>query len=271
MEGGEHMAETSAPDLADWLLERGRNSVSTREASELIGVPEEQVRVRLNRAVHARRLISPSRGLWIAVPPEYRGWGAPPALEFLDPLMTHLRRDYYVGWLSAAELHGAAHQRPQVTQVAVDRAVEDRDVGRSRFRFFTQAEVVLLPRVRRNVATGQVWVSSAELTALDLVDRPDVSAGFSNAATVLAELTEATRLDPRLLLETAERFPGAALRRLGYLLELVGAAVDTAPLAKSAANNPMARPAMLNPSMPRRGPTDQRWGLQINDEVEPDL
>lgn len=36
-------------------------------------------------------------------------------------MMAHLGRDYYLGWLSAAEMYGAAHQRPQVLQVAVDR------------------------------------------------------------------------------------------------------------------------------------------------------
>lgn len=265
------MAETSAPDLGDWLLSRGRSAVSTREASELIGVPEDQVRVRLNRAVNGHRLIAPSRGLWIAVPPEYRGWGAPPALDFLDPLMAHLGRDYYAGWLTAAEIHGAAHQRPQVTQVAVDQALQHREAGRSRLRFYTRFDVTLLPRVRHNVTTGQVWVSSPELTALDLAARPDRSAGLSNVATVLAELSEAQQLDPRMLVETAGRFPGAVLRRLGYLLEMVEAGVDTSPIAEAVANNPLARPAMLSPSMPRRGPTDQRWGLQINDKVEPDL
>ncbi len=33
--------------------------------------------------------------------------------------MEHLGAEYYAGLLSAAQIHGAAHQRPQVFQVVV--------------------------------------------------------------------------------------------------------------------------------------------------------
>lgn len=82
-----------AGELSDWLLARGRSAVTTQEAGEILGVPDEQVRVRLNAAVHRGRLFSPSRGLWVAIAPKYQTWGAPPALEFLDPLMTYLQRE----------------------------------------------------------------------------------------------------------------------------------------------------------------------------------
>jgi len=265
------VAETSAPELADWLLARGRTAVSTAQAAALIGVPQDHVRVRLNRSVQTGKLIAPSRGLWIAVPPEFRTWGAPPALDFLDPLMVHLGRRYYVGWLCAAELFGAAHQRPQVTQVAVDKHVQSREVGRSRLRFISRSDVADLPLVQRTVATGQVWVSAPELTALDLADRPERGAGLSNVATVLSELCAEQQLDPQLVVHTARRYPGVVIRRLGYLLELVQADFDTAPLAEAVFDGPLVRAAMLSPSMPRRGRIDPRWGLLINDEVHPDL
>jgi len=61
-----------ADDLADGLLAHGRSAVTTTEAAEILGVPKDQVRVRLNAGVHAGRLFSPSRGLWVAIPPKYR-------------------------------------------------------------------------------------------------------------------------------------------------------------------------------------------------------
>ena len=42
------------------------------------------------------------------IPPEFRSWGAVPATHFIDPMMRFLGHDYYVGYLSAAEAHGAA-------------------------------------------------------------------------------------------------------------------------------------------------------------------
>lgn len=74
-----------------------------------------------------------------------------------------------------------------------------------------------LPRVARQVPTGQVWVSSPELTALDLADRPQRGGGVSNVATVLAELAADPGLSAGGLVELAVRFPAAS----------VGFAVDT--------------------------------------------
>ncbi|MHB1163899.1 MAG: type IV toxin-antitoxin system AbiEi family antitoxin domain-containing protein [Candidatus Nanopelagicales bacterium] len=234
-------------------------------------MPKEQVRVRLNAAVHAGRLFTPSRGLWVAIPPKYRTWGAPPAVEFVDQLMTHLEREYYVGWLSAAEIHGAAHQRPQALQVAVDRPVEDRSFGRSHLRFTRQSGVGELPRQRHNVESGHVWVSTPELTAVDLVDRPELGGGLSNVATVLFELAETAELDPVHLAKLARTLSATAVRRVGYLLDLVQAPVDTTALAEAMRATPLPRPALLDPRHPRKGTIDPRWDIVINTEVEPDL
>lgn len=261
----------TASDLADWLLAHGRNAVTTKEAAEILGVPKEQVRVRLNAAVHAGRLFSPSRGLWVAIPAKYRTWGAPPAVEFIDQLMTHLGRDYYVGWLSAAEIHGAAHQRPQALQVAVDRPVQDRSFGRAHLRFARQSRTNELPQQRHNVESGHVWVSTPDLTAADLVDRPELGGGLSNVATVLFDLAEEAGLDPESLARLAIGFSATALRRLGYLLELVQAPVDTTPLELAVSAEPLPRPALLDPRLPRHGAIDPRWGIVINTDVEPDL
>jgi predicted transcriptional regulator of viral defense system len=261
----------TAGDLADWLLARGRSAVTTREAAEILGVPDEHVRVRLNAAVRSGRLFSPGRGLWVAIPPKYRTWGAPPAVEFLDPLMVHLGREYYVGWLSAAEIHGAAHQRPQATQVAVDSAVEDRSFGRAHLRFTRQARAGQVPRQRHNVESGHVWVSTPALTAVDLVDRPDLGGGLSNVATVLFEIADATPMSAHDLATLAASYSATALRRLGYLLELVRASVDTTELARQVEAAPLPRAVVLDPRLPRQGVTDPRWGVVINTDVEPDL
>ncbi len=261
----------TASELADWLLSRGRSAVTTEQAAELLGVQRDQVRVRLHKPVADGSMFSPGRGLWIAIAPKYRTWGAPPAVEFIDTLMTHLNRAYYVGWLSAAEIHGAAHQRPQATQIAVDRPTENRSFGRAHLRFYRQSKAAGLPRQHHNVESGQAWISTPELTAVDLVDRPELGGGVSNVATVLHELAESVPLDPEVLAAVAAGFSTTAVRRLGFLLDLVGADVDTGPLGHRATVQPMGHPALLDPRLPRRGHVDLRWGICVNTDVEPDL
>ncbi|MBE7520655.1 MAG: hypothetical protein HS107_15575 [Thermoflexaceae bacterium] len=264
-------ATTSASELADWLLARGRVAVTSAEVADLLQIPADQVRVRLNQQVRKQRLFSPARGLWIPIPPEYRTWGAVPATHFIDQLMRFLERDYYVGWLSAAELHGAAHQRPQVFQVAVSAALGQRDFGRVRLRFITRSRVDELPRVQMQTPTGQIWVATPELTALDLVDIPRLGGGLNNATTVLIELAQEPGLNPTRLLEVAGVFPTATVRRLGYLLERFQADVDLVPLQSLLVGQPRVHASPLDPRAPLRGKRDHTWNVIVNAAVEPDL
>lgn len=263
-------ATTTASGLADWLLARGRVAVTSTEVADLLQIPVDQVRVRLNQQVRKQRLFTPARGLWVPIPPEFRTWGAVPAAHFIDPLMRFLGRDYYVGWLSAAELHGAAHQRPQVFQVAVSATLAQRDFGRIRLRFVTRSRMEELPRVQMQTPTGQMWVATPELTALDLVDLPRLSGGLSNAATVLVELAQEPGLDPARLVEVARWFPTATVRRLGYLLSRFEPDIDLGPLRSLLVGQSRVHYSPLDPRAPLRGERDRTWDVVVNSAVEPD-
>ena len=250
-------------DLVDWLLAHGRSAVTTTEAAALLGVDPAEVRVRLHR--HRDAFVMPARGLWVVIPPEYREWGAPEGVEVVDLLMRHLHVDYYVGWLSAASLHGAGHHAPQVFQVATSRDVRDRHVGRTAFTFLTRTAAAALPHQQRPTRSGTAAVSPPEVTALDLATDIALGGGIDNVATVILGLAE-EGLDLGLVASLADHFPAASVRRLGWILENLGehraddlhhGAVSRAPT-----------PALLNPAGPVRGRTDPRWRLRLNTEVE---
>ncbi|NQW73136.1 MAG: hypothetical protein HQ453_10430, partial [Actinobacteria bacterium] len=102
-----------------------------------------------------RPAVQPLTGFYVPIPPEFRTWGVIPALDFIDPLMRVLAANYYSALLSAAEIHGAAHQRPQAFQVAVDKRIKDRDLGRVCYR----SKAADVPVVLKNSAAGVVRVS----------------------------------------------------------------------------------------------------------------
>jgi hypothetical protein len=117
-------------------------------------------------------------------------------------LMSHLGEPYYVGLLSAAEYHGAAHHHPQQLQVVTGKNRPALDCGaviRSNARDF-------LVRLINN-SRGTIRVSTPEATALDLVGYPEHSAGLDNVATVLSELADS--LDPDRLAEAVQVAPPA--------------------------------------------------------------
>jgi predicted transcriptional regulator of viral defense system len=255
-------------ELPDRLLSRGTYAFTSSDAARAAGISPDAARVALARLVTKKLIFSPARGLYICIPPEYRTWGALPAPWFVDPLMNHLGRSYYVGLLSAAEQHGAAHQRPQSFQVVVDRKVRDRTFGRVRLRFVSHRAVSDLPTVRMNVPTGTMAVSTPELTAVDLANRPDDAGGLHNLATVVIDLAAEGNVDVAKLTDVGAHFPIAAGRRLGWLLDQF-TELDLAPLAESLTRG-AAEPSALDPHGPRLGHVDQRWHLRINATVEPD-
>jgi predicted transcriptional regulator of viral defense system len=269
---GMQKKHVSIRDLPDALLAEGVHSATTAEIQGWTGLSDHAVHEGMARLRAAGKAFSPTKGLYVLIPPQYRGWGAVPALDFVDPMMRILGRSYYVAMLSAAELHGAAHQRPQAFQVMVDRAVSDRRFGRVRLEFFLNKQVASTPVVMRNSATGTVRVASPAATALDLAARPGDGGGLANVATVVSELADGVGLDPVHIVAAARTYRSAVLRRLGWLLERVEAPVDLLPLEHQLLQEVSGRAtALLDPHGPRVGRTDRRWGIVENAEVEPDL
>lgn len=260
--------------LRDYLLEHGRPVVTLAETAELLQLPERQAATALVRLRRAGEMFSPAPGLYLPVPPQYRSWNALPAVDFVDPMLRAGGFAYYVALLSAAELHGAAHQRPQVFQVIVDRAVKDRDYGRVRVKFYTSSRAASAPTELRNTSTGQVRLSTPAVTALDLATRPKDAGGLSNVATVVGELVEDRKLEVDDVQAASVHFPAASVRRLGWLLDRIDSGISTDRLAAwidGRATEGGRAGALLDPGGARRGITNSRWGIIENVVVEPDL
>jgi predicted transcriptional regulator of viral defense system len=253
--------------LPDHLIGQGRYTATTEEITRLTGRDADAVRHGLARLRRQGRLFSPARGFHVVVPPEYRSWKAVPADWFVDDLMAYLRRSYYVGLLSAASLHGASHQAPQVFQIVTEREHHDRDFGRVRLRFYQSAWVPKTPTIVRNSHTGTLKVSTPEATVVDLVDRPRDGGGLSNIATIVKEIEP---LEGAELARLSALRPRAHARRLGWLLQHFRDDVDLAPLRR-AAEPEAGKPVALSPGSRRPGPLDRRWGVRVNTEVEPDV
>jgi predicted transcriptional regulator of viral defense system len=201
------------------------------------------------------------------VAPEFRAWGGAPAIEFVDALAKHLGVGYYVGWLAAAELHGAAHHAPQVTQVAVSRLVRDRRVGRARLSFHTRPNLHRLASQQAMARSGRYTVSTPETTAFDIAADIDLAGGLDNAATVISDLATETGLDQTKLVELARFYPVAAARRVGWIVENFtecGPLDALVALAKTVSDHP----ARLHPALSLAGPLDRRWNLRLNKDVE---
>lgn len=271
--GGRHGAPKNLGELVDHLQSVGIYAFTKAEAVSSLGshgtATDAAARVLRSKG----KLAMPRRGLYVIVPAEYRAAGAPPPTWYVHALMGFQERPYYVGLLSAAELHGAAHHRPQQFQIVTDAPLRPIRVGRSALAFFVKRQVAQTPVDEVKTPTGSMRVSSPEATAFDLVRYVDAAGQLDNVATVLAELSEKLRAR-RLVAAAKAGVELSVVQRCGYLLDLVGAGALTNGLAAWVAEQ-RPRPTPLRPDRrPDRlggGSLDARWKVVVNDQVEPDL
>jgi predicted transcriptional regulator of viral defense system len=212
---------TLASYLTD-LQAEGRIVFTRDEAIERLQITEGAFLKAAARLQKRRALFNPRHGFYVVVPPQFLSWEAPPPPWYIDALMRHEGRPYYVGLLKAAELHGATHHAVMDFQVVTDRQLPRIRAGRSwiTFHFRKGLESVRDGIAERRTDTGTMKVSSPELTALDLLRYVHAAGGIDAIATVLADL--GGRIDERKLAALAAHFDRAHVQRLGYLLDRLG-------------------------------------------------
>lgn len=259
----------TARKYVDRLAGAGRYFFSSADAREALGVSPPAAKMALHRLSQQGLVASPARGYYVIVPPEYRALGCPPAEHWVPSLMERLGLRYYGGLLTAAQYHGAAHQRPQEFQVCLERARRPLACSRVRVVFVVRKRLRDVPVQRVNTPRGTLLISTPEATALDLVGYPHRAGGLNQVATVLGELAE--RLDAAKLVAVADTAPPAWSQRLGYLLERVGAADNAAPLKAWVQEHARKSVVLLPGTRSASGNRDRGWKIAVNATVEPDL
>ncbi len=257
----------TAASYINGLAGQGQFTFTTGEAIDALRSSAVAVRAALRRLIAKGELASPYRGFYTIVPPEYRRLGCLPADQFLPQLMKHLDQTYYVALLSAAELHSAAHQRPQGLQVMVRSNRRPIVCGKVRVQFYARNDLEQTTIVERNTPRGRIRVASPEATALELVGYADQCAGLDIVISVLAELLDV--LDKRRLKVAAKNCPVAWVQRLGYLLDLAGhEKIAEALISVVAARAQVVAPLVRSQPI-TQAPRSERWKLAINATVEP--
>ncbi len=253
----------------DDLAAAGRYSFTSAEARATLGVSNATAKVALSRLAKKGLVASPARGFYVIVPPEYRSLGGLPPEQFVPALMEKLKLPYYVGLLTAAQYHGAAHQRPQEFQVFLERARLPIRLGKVRVRFLVRKRLKDVPALNLNTQRGTIRVSTPEATALDLVGYARRAGSLGQITAVLSELAE--HLDSKMLAIAAATAPVAWAQRLGHLLERAGAAAKTEPLKAYVHEHAHEAVMLLPRARASKRTRDNVWKLFLNVKVEPDL
>ena len=263
--------------LQKWIKDRaihGFPTFSIEDVRETGMYSSEQIlQNELYRLCSNKTIASVYRGFYVIIPVQYVLRGSVPATYYIDQLMAYLSKPYYVCMLSAAELLGAAHQRPQqycvMTTFPQRRVVSTRTVIIDWFYREGLPEDAL---ITKNTETGTIRISNPLLTAADLVQYQQHVGGLSRIATILEELSEQINIKSQFA-SLASFVKKVTWQRLGYILEHVVEENELAdelyeqirnlpgslmymPLSTSAEDNTSER--------------NSRWKININVQIEKD-
>jgi len=259
--------EARARAYVEGLLARGRHTFTRTEAEAALKSSSVAAYHSLRRLRKRGWLAMPRRGFYLIVDPEHSRMGVLPPASWIADLMRFHGARYYVGLLSAAALHGAAQQQPQEFQVVAGTVLRPLVVGRARIVFFFRRRMEVAATEQVRTSSGDIPVSTPEMTAYDLVRYRHGAGSLDHVATVLAELAE--RLDSRKLLAVAKRAEEwPVIQRLGYLLDRVG----HPGLSRGLAGIVRAR----RPGVARLDPQgsgavskhNAKWNIQVNAAIE---
>lgn len=267
------------------LIAKGHCCFTYAQVKTTLGVSDIAARAALRRLKQKGELAYPLSGFYVIIPPEYRVLGCRPAEHFIDDLMAFISTPYYIGLLSAAQYHGAAHHRPQQFQVITTQKRRPIICGRIKIVFITKKNAKQTPTQNFNTSQGAIVVSTPEATAIDMVTYPNRCGGIDNILTVLTDL--AKKIDADKLQKLASATDEVTwIQRLGYLLDLIKAKHLSDVLHKSLENHrvrarllialPKKSPALekltaklgKNKSSPLYETKNDKWKLIINKKLE---
>ncbi len=250
---------------------QGRYYFNEKEAQKFLHSSHVATLATLRRLKLKGSLATIVEGFNVIVPPQHHDLGCIPPAEFIHELMRFLKTPYYVGLLSAAQYHGAAHQKPQIYQVMVPKARRPLQCGRVRLRFYGRHNLDQVPTQVLRSRTGDFFVSTPEATAIDLCSYPKGAAGWENVATVLHELHEA--IDPKILRKLLPVLADTTtIQRMGYLFDRVIGNRVIASLLIDYVRKHTDQIMPLVPGLSKKdAPVDRKWMLYINEKIESDL
>lgn len=256
-------------DFVNEVRSQGRYAFSLEEVKSKFQLSDKALHQALYRLKSKKRIVQIRKGFYAILSPEYSKQEMVPPSLFIDDMMHSLKKRYYVGLISAAALHGAAHQQPMeyfvVTEKPALRAIHS---NKLKISFYIKKEWLEQDIIQIKTDAGYINVSSPELTALDLLYYLE-STGLNRTYTILQELI--TEIKVTNLSKAAKNYPQtSAIQRLGYLLD---SQLHEQKLAEALYKVLSERkhfpvPLALHKG---KGELDSKWKVMNNAKLESDL
>lgn len=257
------MSETDRTTITKLARAAKGGLVSTAIATSVLEQPSNVVASRLSSLVKRGWLARARRGLYVVLPLEAKAGSKVAEDPWILAAMTF--SPAYIGGWSAAEHWGLTEQLFRSTLVVTAaniRSTRTQLLGHD-FRLFKVPQARMSDSVLVWRGTEKVAVSTPERTIADCLSSPELSGGIRHLSDMLLEYEATSGRDLKKILEVLGRLRnGAALKRFGYLVELLWP--DNQELMNDIRKNLTTGYVRLDPTVKGRGKLLSRWRLWIN-------
>jgi len=172
-----------------------------------------------------------------------------------------------IAYWSALNHHGMTEQLPRTVFVATDHPIRRQpgEVLGVSYRIVSLKPGKFFGITKDWIDENPFRIMDREKTIIDGLDLPQHVSGLSEIAKAL--VVSWNLLDEKKLRDYAAKIGNTAVaKRLGFLMETLGVG-DVEALRNEASLAPGFSP--LDPTLPKRGKYNRRWGLLVNAEMRP--
>ncbi len=249
------------------VMSKGRYSVTLNELKSRFQVSEKALLQNIYRLKQKNILAQVRKEFYVIIPPGYSTRGMLPSTLFISDMMEGLNRDYYVGLLSAAALHGAGHQQPMEFQVITEKpALRMIKTEKLSIVFFVKNHWERENIIKKKTESGYINVSSQELTAFDLINYHKRIGGLNRIIPIIEDLIENIKSDG--LSKASKSQTIRTIQRLGYILEILGSKKLADTLYDRIKKKMVNQIPLSLTHKERSGKVNSKWKVIINTSID---
>ena len=257
----------NASKLLKHLSESKKQFFAFHDAEQFMrDASQPYVKKLLKNLVDRELVMRLKKGLYVTIPYDV------PAKDYFPDyrvVAAHLVGDaeYFIGYYSALQLHSLTTQPSYTTQIVINKFIQPavQKIQDVTFQIIHRDEENFFG-IKKMWPDSYNWVycSDLEKTIIDCLYKPDYAMGITEVAKALYKAKEKLKYD--VLLKYLKQFDKqAAIKRLGFLLDLYE--IKT-PITEALLKMKTPSYAVLDPSHPKQGTTQNRWSIQLNFDLE---
>lgn len=216
-------------DFIEVNRKNGRKTFSMKELINFKGGNVNAAKQYVKYSIRKKFIKNLSEGFYAIYSPSEKDSEKISPGDFINQLMSYKKINYYTGLLSASAYYGAAHYRPLVYQVIVDRQIHTPKKILEGIDFHKKKNIPENCIIKQKGNYGFINYSSPALTAYDLFKYENESGTISNIILVISDILPEIKIsDIKNLLRN--NLEVTYVQRLGFILEKLEAIELADPL-----------------------------------------